>query len=177
MSDASLEGPATERVESKPRPNLLGWSKSPRAIALIALAIAVIAAVAATASWLRPAHDSISFSSEQSAQAKKNVCAAYGTIHRAVGEKTPNPRPEDPLSKISAVTNRQLVLLASGVHLRDVLTAEPAAPAELAKAINSLANTLDHLAINNLARAGKKAQGELWKGFGVEDAQVKRLCA
>ena len=147
-------------------------------IALAALAIALIATAVAAAALLRPAHEgaSQSFSGQQSVEAKKSVCSAYVIVRKAVSEKTPNPRPDDPLAKMSVTTNRQLVLLAGGVHLQEALTVEPAAPADLAKAISSMANTLEHLSINNLAGADKKFQIQLWKDFGSQAAQVSKLC-
>jgi hypothetical protein len=178
MSDVSL-AESSENTHRTHLPNFFRRLKSPLVIALTALTIAVIAAVAATAAWLRPAHEGVSqsFSGQQSAAAKKNVCSAYDTVRRAVSEKTLNPRPDDPISKMSAITNRQLVLLAGGVYLRDTLAAEPAASADLTKAVNSVANTLEHLSINNLAQVGKKAQEQLWKDFGAEATQVHKLCA
>jgi hypothetical protein len=178
MSDTSVIESAPEDTHKRRLPNFFGWLKSPRAIALAALAIALIAAAASIAAWLRPAHEgaSHSFSSQQSAQAKKNVCSAYFTVRRAVSEKTPNPSPNDPVGKLEGSTNRQLVLLGGGAFLDKIVTAEPAAPADLAKAVSSVSGTLEHLAVNNLARAGKQFQTVLWKDFGSEAAQVNKLC-
>jgi hypothetical protein len=178
MSDTSVIESAPENTHRRRRPNFFGWFKSPRSIALAALVIALIAAAASIAAWLRPAHEgaSTSFSSQQSAQAKKNVCSAYITVRRAVSEKTPNPRPDDPVAKLEAATNRQLVLLGGGAFLDKTVTAEPAAPADLAKAVSSVAGTLEHLAVNNLARVNNQLQTVLWKDFGSEAAQVNKLC-
>jgi hypothetical protein len=178
MSDASLEEPASTSTPTGHLPSFPRWLKSPLVIALAALTIALLAAAAATAAWLRPAHEgaSHSFNGQQSAEAKKNVCSAYGTIRKAVSEKTPNPRPDDPLAKLEVITNRQLVLLAGSVHLRETLAAQPAAQADLTKAVSNVANTLEHLAINNLAGIGKQAQSQLWKNFGSEAAQINNLC-
>ncbi len=142
------------------------------------MTIAVVSAVAATASWLRPATEgaSQSVSGQQSAEAKKNVCSAYGTARKAVSEKSVNPRPDDPVAKLEVVTHRQLILLSSSVHLQETLAAQPATQADLAKAVTALANTLEHLAINNLAGVGKQFQTQLWKNFSSEAEQVNKLC-
>jgi hypothetical protein len=178
MAEASLDESVPPSSHTRHLPSFPHWLKSPLVIALVALTIALIAAAAATAAWLRPAHDgaSHSFNSQQSADAKKNVCSAYATVRKAVSEKTPNPRPDDPVSKLEATTNRQLVLVASSVHLQEILAAQPAAQTDLTKAVSSVANTLEHLAINNLAGVGKQYQGQLWKDFGSESAQINKLC-
>lgn len=177
MSDVSL-AQSPENTHRRHLPTFFRRLKSPLVIALAALTIALIAAAVATAALLRPARDgaSHSFNGQQSAEAKKNVCSAYGVVHKAVSEKTPNPRPDDPVSKLGATTNRQLVLLASSVHLQEVLAAQPAAQADLTKAVSSVANTLEHLAINNFAGVGRQYQGQLWKDFGSESAQINKLC-
>jgi hypothetical protein len=38
-----------------------------------------------------------------------------------------------------------------------------------------VANTLEHVSINNLAQAGKKAQEQLWKDFGSEAVQGESM--
>ena len=178
MSDTSTVESAPENTHRRRLPNFSGWWKSQSWTALATLAIALIAVAVAIGAWLRPAHEgaSPSFSSQQSAQAKKNVCSAYATVRRAVSERTPNPRPNDPVDKLELSTNRQLVLLGGGAFLDKTVTAEPAAPADLAKAVDSVAGTLEHLAVNNLARVGKPFQTVLWKDFGAEAAQVNKLC-
>lgn len=178
MSDTAVIESAPEDTHGRRLPNFFGWLKSPRAIALAALAVALVAAAASVAAWLRPAHEgaSHSFSAQQSAQAKKNVCSAYFTVRRAVSEKTVNPSPADPVGKLEVATNRQLILLGGGAFLDKTVTAEPATPADLAKAVDSLAGTLEHLAVDKLARAGKPLQTGLWKDFGSEAAQVNKLC-
>jgi hypothetical protein len=182
MSDASLAEPAPENIDKKHRPSVLRWFKSQSWTALATLAIALIAAAVSIAAWLHPAHDgasagaSHSFSGAQSAQAKKNVCSAYATVRKGVFERSANPRPDDPVAKLELSTNRQLILLGGGAYLDKTLAAEPAAPADLAKAVNSISNALEHLAVNNLARVDKKFQTTLWRDFVAEDAQANKLC-
>jgi hypothetical protein len=78
--------------------------------------------------------------------------------------------------KLEVITHRQLVLLASSVHLQETLAAQPATQADLTKAGSTVATTLEHLALNNLAGVGKQVQGQLWKDFSSQAAQVNKLC-
>ena len=44
------------------------------------------------------------------------------------------------------------------------------------KALAIWSGTLEHLAVNNLARVNNQLQTVLWKDFGSEAAQVNKLC-
>jgi drug/metabolite transporter superfamily protein YnfA len=66
----------------------VGWWTSPRSVAFVAIAIAVIATAVAIAAWLRPGA-SHSYSDQESAQAKVNVCSAWAPVHQAVWAGTP----------------------------------------------------------------------------------------
>jgi hypothetical protein len=178
MSDTALDESAPANIHKRHLPSFPHWLKSPHVIALVALTIAIVAAAAATAAWLRPANEgaSHSFSGQQSAEAKKNVCSAYGIVRKAMSEKSANPRPDDPVAKLEVITHRQLVLLASSVHLQETLAAQPATQADLTEAVSTVAATLEHLALNNLAGVGKQVQGRLWKDFTSQAAQVNKLC-
>jgi hypothetical protein len=141
------------------------------------LAIALIAVVVAVAAWLRPAHGGGSYSDQQSAQAKANVCAAVGPVHKAVWAGTPNPHPGDPVAQLSVAANVRLAMLGGGSYLRETLAAEPATPADLAKAVTSMATTLQQMGINYLARTGNKpAMDSLQHELESKGAQVVGLC-
>jgi hypothetical protein len=175
MSNASVTESPLQNSHKK-RPPFRSWWKSPLAIALTALVIAVIAAAVAIAAWLSPAHGH-SFSSQQSAQAKTNVCSAYTTVRNAVFEKLPKANPGDVVADLSNATHIQLSLLGGGAYLRETVAAEPAAPTDLAKAASSMGNTLEQMGMSYLARAGKKAQDPLRKNLGDEIRQINPMCA
>jgi hypothetical protein len=78
--------------------------------------------------------------------------------------------------KLEVITHRQLVLLASSVHLQEALAAQPATQADLTNAMSTVTTTLEHLALNKLAGVGKQVQGQLWKDFSSQAAQVNKLC-
>jgi hypothetical protein len=161
--------------DGKHSPVVSRWT-SPRTIAFAALAIAVVAAVAAIAAWIHPG-GSHSYSDQQSAQAKTNVCAAARPVHQAVWVGTPNPHPGDPVAQLAVAANVRLAMLGGGAYLRETLAAEPATPADLAKAVTSMATTLQQMGINYLARTGdKNVMASLKHDLDTEGAQVAGLC-
>jgi hypothetical protein len=174
MSIETPTQPAPENSHPKHSP-VLRWLESSRSIALVALAIAVIATGLAIAAWVRP-WEWHSSSDRQSAQAKANVCSAWAPVRTAVWVGTPNPLPGDPIAQLSVAANVRLAMLGGGAYLRDTLAAEPATPADLAKAVNSAANTLEKMGINYLARANETVIDPLMRDLNVKGAQIDKLC-
>jgi hypothetical protein len=150
--------------------------KSARAIALLSLVIAVIAAGAAVAAWVWPSHQGPTFSSQQSTDAKTSVCSAYGSVRRALGTKITNPHPGDPVSDLSVAANTHLVFVGGGAYLRGLVDGQPATPPDLAKAVDSFANTLQQLGFNYIVRAPKPADDPLRQSLNSEMHDVGQLC-
>ncbi|WP_292981075.1 hypothetical protein [Mycobacterium sp.] len=151
------------------------WN-SPRTLAISALVIAVVAAAVAIAAWLHPG-SSQSYSGEQISRAKANVCAAWAPVHKSVWVGTPNPLPGDPVAQLSVAANVRLAMLGGGSYLRETLAAEPATPADLAKAVTTVANTLQKMGINYLAMSdGHTVIDPLHHDLEVEGAQIGKLC-
>lgn len=154
------------------------WWKSARLQALVALAIAVIAAALAVVAWFRPVHQNApTFTDQQTGDAKTNVCSAYAAVHQEVVMNTHmvNPDPNSPIGQLAVAANARLALLGGGAYLRDRLTAEPAAPAGLAKAVKSMANTLEELGIGYLAGLNS-ALGPLRNALDSEISQINGMC-
>ena len=153
------------------------WWRSTRSAAYAALAIALIAVAVAIAAWLRPAHEAPSFSDQQSAQAKKNICSAALVVNKAVFADAPNPHPGDPVGAIAVAANVRLALLGGGAYLRDAVAAEPAAQANLAKAATSMANTLQQTGISYAANTATPAVlSPLQQDLASEMRQINSLC-
>jgi len=163
-------------ITHQKHPSFLRWWKSPRLTAFAALAIALIAVAVAIAAWLLPGA-SHSFSDQESAQAKTNLCSAYTSVNKAVFEKTPNPHPGDPVGQLSVAANVRLALLGGGAYLRETVAAEPAAPGDLAKAVNSMGNTLEQMAIGYLSRANATVLDPLQRDLGSQTRDINKLCA
>lgn len=144
-----------------------------------ALAIAVIAAALAIVAWFRPAHGGTSghFSDQQTADAKTKVCAAYTTMHQAVVTATHlgNPVPNDPSGQLAVAANARVALLGGGAYLRNSLADEPAAPADLTKAVKSMASTIEQLGAGYLAGLDSTL-GPLRHDLDAEITQINGLC-
>jgi hypothetical protein len=134
----------------------VGAANSSRWIALAGLAAGVVALALALVQWFHPSsygHGAPSFSDSQVKDAKTSVCAANANVHRAVAVNThiEDPPHGGPVGPLAVATSARLALFGGGSYLRDRLTREPATPGELAKAVDSLATTLEDLAVNYLA--------------------------
>ena len=169
--------PAAETTPTTGHPRQRWW-KSARLPALLALAIAVIAAVLAAFAWFRPAHQNAqTFNDQQTAAAKSNICTSYAAVHQAVVTNTHlvNPDPNSPIGQLAVAANARLALLGGGAYLRDRLTAEPAAPADLTKSVQSMANTIEQLGVGYLAGLNS-ALGPLRNELDSEISQINGMC-
>lgn len=175
MSYASHATSAPEHGPNEAAP-VPRWWTSPRSIAFAALLVAAIAVAVAVAAWIRPGA-SHSYSDDQSARAKANVCGAWAPVHQAIWAGTPNPHPGDPVAQLSVAANVRLAELGGGTYLKQTLTEEPAAPAALVSAVNTVATTLQRLGVNYLA--GNETQavlGPLLSKLDAQGAAVDKLC-
>lgn len=162
-----------------PLPPRTGDGKS-RWVTYAALAIAVIAVAIAVAAWLRPAHSGTThYNDQQTADAKKSVCAAYNSTKQAVVVNThmANPNGADPAGQLAVAANARLALLGGGEYLRDRLAAAPAAPADLANAVTSMAKTTEDLGMGYLNGGSSFALEPLRKDLNNEIGQIDALCS
>jgi hypothetical protein len=160
------------------RPAKRGWKS--RWPTFAALAIAVLALAIAALAWFRPVHSaSPAFTAQQTADAKTNVCTASAVARQAVVTNTHlvNPRGDDQIGTLAVAANARLALLGGGAYLRDRLDAEPATPADLAKALKAMAGTMEQLGINYLAGASSVTQNPLRNNLDKEIAAINKLCA
>lgn len=181
----SVESPSQDAPENGHRKSenghekspsfLRSWWESPRAIAFVALAVAVIAVAAAIAAWLVPVPKH--FSGEQSARAKTNVCTTYAIVRNAVSKGTPNPRPDDPVAQTAVAANVRLAMIGGSSYIRETVAVEPAAPADLTKAVSSLADTLDKLGFAYLLMADQNVKAPLLQTMGSQMTQINQMCA
>jgi hypothetical protein len=168
---------AVEDFRGEASPTKRGWKS--RWPTFAALAIAVLALAIAALAWFRPVHASPAFTAQQTADAKTNVCTAYKIAHQAVVINTHlvNPRGGDQIGTLAVAANARLALLGGGGYLRERLDAEPATPADLAKAVKAMAGTIDQLGINYLAGATNIVQGPLRSDLDKEVTAINKLCA
>ena len=162
--------------EKAPPPTKRGWKS--RWPTFAALAIAVLALAIAVLAWFRPVQ-SPTFTAQETADAKTNVCTASKVARQAVVTNTHlvNPRGNDQIGTLAVAANARLALLGGGAYLRDRLDAEPATPADLAKALKAMAGTMEQLGINYLAGATSTAQDPLRNNLDKEISAINKLCA
>jgi len=173
-TESEIEASPNEPLPSPP------WRSSSRWPTFAALAIAVIAAAVAITAWFRPAPESASptFTDQQTAQAKMNVCSAYTAVHQGVVRNThlTDPNPNDPAGQLAIAANARLALLGGGAYLRDRVAAQPATPADLAQAVNSMANTIEQLGVGYLGAASNIVLDPLRHDLDSQIAQIDNLC-
>ena len=188
MSDRPLSKSATpaspkqssaseESSSRKPAP-VPPSSGASRWLPLAALALATVATVLAALAYFHPAHHQASVP-QQGGDAKANLCSAYKGAHRSVVVNThmQSRDPNNAVAELSVATNARLALVGGGAYLKDRLAANTAAPADLADATNSFANTIEQLGMNYLIGAAAEAQDPLRKDLDSEVAQLDKLCA
>jgi hypothetical protein len=173
-TESEIEASPNEPLPSPP------WRSSSRWPTFAALAIAVIAAAVAITAWFRPAPESASptFTDQQTAQAKMNVCSAYTAVHQGVVRNThlKDPNPNDPAGQLAIAANARLALLGGGAYLRDRVAAQSATPADLAQAVNSMANTIEQLGVAYLAASTNLVLDPLRHDLEAQLAQINELC-
>lgn len=151
--------PPTAPVSWHPTRALRRPSRWPMLIAIASLCGTVVAVGIALAAWLRPGPENRPppaphapvFTDEQIAGAKSTMCAAYATVHGAVGVNTSRNEGNDPTSTLAVLANARLAIYGGGGYLFTKLAEEPATPPSLASAIRTLANAYQDVAIGYMA--------------------------
>jgi len=153
------------------------WPAVSRVLTYATLALAVIAVTLAALAYFRPQHHSASVA-QQGGDAKANVCAAFGSARKAVVINThlQSPNPNDPIGQMSVAANARLALIGSGSYLRERLAANTAAPADLANAADSFANTIQQLGINYLTEAAPEIQEPLRADLDSQIQKIQKMC-
>src|ERR1700733_7955985 len=179
MSHTHFTESEVEASLKKPLPTTSRW-RSSRWPMFAALAIAIFAAAVAVAAWFRPAPESASptFTDQQTAQAKTNVCSAYTAVHHGLVRNThlTDPNPNDPAGQLAIAANARLALLGGGAYLRDRVAAQSATPADLTQAVNSMGNTLEQLGVGYLEAATNIVLDPLRHDLDSQVAQINKLC-
>ncbi len=176
MSDVAAPE-SVEAIELPHSPGATNARSLPSWLPLAALAISIVAVAVSTFGWFQSSGPE-KFSAEKVADAKKQICQASTNVHQAVVTNThrTNPAHGDPGAALAVAANARLALYGGGAYLQDRLAKQPATPSDLAKAVDSLASTLQGLGIGYLAGAPEAAQQPLRKDLNSEFDQVSKLC-
>jgi hypothetical protein len=146
----------------------------------MSLGIALLAIGVAIGAWFRPLPKdepppAPTYSSQQVADAKANVCAAYRKVHRAVG-LTSGRSSDDPTTRLVIATSGRQALEVGSSFLLARLTEEPATPSDLAVAVRKLANTFQELAIDYLAEVNDSELDPLLRISDQESSTIENHC-
>lgn len=184
-SEASPKAPrkvsskaTTKAHRSKPAASAGRWQSSPWPT-IASLGLALVAVGLAAAAWFHPGKGGApNFSEQQTTDAKTHICGGYTTVRQGVIANThlANPTPDNPAGQLAVAANARLALLGGGAFLRDRLTAEPAAPADLAKAVGAMANTIEDLGVGYLAGLNS-ALDPLRENLNKEIVEIDKMCS
>jgi Cu/Ag efflux pump CusA len=157
-------------------------------LAVISLVVALLAVCVAIGSWFRPsANDQStptststapSYSTQQVADAKTKICAAYEKVHHALVLSSARNGGNDPTAALGVATSGRQVLDAGSRYLVTKLSEEQATSPELTSAIRNLANAYQELAIdylNDLTNSDAQLQPVL-QAADDASAAIERLC-
>jgi hypothetical protein len=151
----------------------------PRAVAVAALGVAVVAVGLAGWALLRPSSGSPaaeSPSAQQVSGAKAQACASVVTVGTAVSLQTHVSLGQDPVAVQAVAANARLSMAAAGPYLLAHLDA--ATPPAVAAAIRSFAGNLQDIAMNTLAGVSNEdpAQAVRLSDAQQSSAQLAELC-
>jgi hypothetical protein len=144
-----------------------------------------VAVGVAIAAWLRPIPDNSpappsepTYTDEQIADAKANVCEAYTMVKNEVAENTnrPNPVEGDVIGALAVAANGRLALYGGADYLLSRLTAEPATPIDLTDSVRSLANSYKEFGIRALDNEPNSDLDAIRNSADANITTIDRLC-
>lgn len=147
----------------------------------MSLAIALVAIGVAIGAWFRPMPKNEppaapTYSSQQVADAKAKVCAAYARVRAALAVAGARDGSSDPTVSLIVATSSRQALDVGSRYLLSKIAEEPAAAPELAKAVHQLANIYQELTIGYLADAGDSEIVPLRRSAEEPTSKIDGLC-
>lgn len=184
MPESYAPDPTSPTRANKPPtagfPKSAGPRQLPSWLTYAALVTALVGLIAGVAGWFYPSTGPGKFSDEQKQEAKTSMCSVTNTVRQATGINTnmTNPNPEDVGAELAIAANARLALYGGGSFLREQLEQHPATPADLAKTVSEMSNTMQSLGINYLAGASPNdaVQQPLREGLKSNIAELDNLC-
>jgi len=172
-----------------PQPAPPAWAAAPlsagsrpsRGLAIVSLVIAFVAIGVAIGAWFRPLPKNEpppapTYSSQEVADAKSKVCAAYVTVHHAVLANTGRSGENDPTTILALAANARIALFDGGEYLLKILGREPSTAADLAAAVRALADSYQQLALDYLAEATDANIDASRQAIETNGSAVREIC-
>jgi hypothetical protein len=146
----------------------------------VMLLITLAAVGAAVAAWLRPIPHETSatpsaptYSEQQVADAKSNVCAAYEKVHHGVNTNVQRTGGDDPTSQLAVAVNMRQVYVIGSAYLLTTLADEPATPQDLATATRKIAGLFQILTLEGISSDSTSSTSSVVNDTG---ATIEGLC-
>jgi hypothetical protein len=174
---------STGSAQTPPVPPM-AFGRPSRWSTFAALAIALVALAVGLVGWFRPVpHNNqpppkVTYTEQQIATAKANVCAAFGQMDKALAVAAAFSGGSDQTSTLAVATSTRQVLDFGNRYLLTKLSQEPATPSDLATAVQKQADAYQRLLIgylDGLRYGDPELQPATNASVEAEDA-VKRLC-
>jgi hypothetical protein len=155
--------------------------RSPRWLAVVSLAIALIALGVAIGSWFRPTSadkpsSGPTYTSQQVADSKSKVCAAFSNVDNAVRAATSRDKGQDYATQLASAVNVRQAMATGGQYLSTTLNQEPATPFNLAASTRDLANAYQLLTVQLLADADESAKNPTVQAGDDATNKIENLC-
>lgn len=175
---ADLSAKLASSVSDDVEPTAVPAQAWPRAVAVAALGVAVVAVGLAGWALMRPAAGGPveSPSAQQVSEAKAQACASVTTVGTAVSLQTHVSLGADPVAVQAVAANARLSMAAAGPYLLAHL--DSATPPPLAAAVRSFSGNLQDIAMNTLAGVSNEepAQAARLADAQKSSVQLAELC-
>ncbi|WP_155763796.1 hypothetical protein [Mycobacterium asiaticum] len=154
----------------------------PQWLALVSLGVALLAIGVALGAWFRPLakHEppppAPSYTSEQVAEAKAKVCAAYAKVHQAIKASSSREVGVDETARFAFAINGRQALLAGSGYLRTVLSAQAATPSELKVSTRKISDIYEELVIDYLNGLADSQMKDTLNIGNEEAVRIEALC-
>lgn len=156
-------------------------SRPSRWLAFVSIGIALVSVGIAIGAWFRPLPKNEppaapTYSSQQVADAKAKVCAAYRVVRKALAATGSRDGGTDPTATLAVATSSRQALAVGSQYLSSKLDEAPATAVDLANAVHKLAGLYREIAINYLAEVDEADIEPLRRAAEQPSLDIDRLC-
>lgn len=148
---------------------------------MASLGIALVAIGIAIGAWFRPMPKyeppaPPTYSSQQVADAKAKVCAAYARVREAVKVTSARDKGPDYTTQLASAVNARQSLVAGSQYLSTILTEHPAAPPNLVGEVHKLIDAYQLLTMQLLANSSESVVDQSVHAGDEATSNIENLC-